>query len=151
LVVVVVMYKTTTNLKKTLTPQKHMVHYEFAYPNHVVLDLYGCDEEKLNNLDLIMETARTAARRLRSEIVGEVYHLLEPQGVIYTATLLQSHIAVHTWPELGYASVDIYTCSDVSVRGVEELFIKAFAPKNYKVLYLNREVSREPTMDMLVM
>lgn len=126
-----------------------MVHYNFAYPNHVVLDLYGCSLDKLNNLNLIIKTARLAAEKLRSEIIGEVYHLLEPQGVIYTATLLQSHIAVHTWPELGYASIDIYTCSDVSVRGIEKLFIDTFNPRDFKVLYLNREVSERPGMDIV--
>ncbi len=78
-----------------------------------------------------------------------MFHTFEPQGVIYVATLLQSHIAVHTWPELGYVSLDIYTCSDVSVKEVEGEVIGFFRPKKYKVQYLNREVAETPSMDMI--
>jgi len=126
-----------------------MVHYNFAYPNHVIFDLYGVDPEKANDLHSIMRLARSLAQKLNSDIVGEVFHTFEPQGVIYVATLLQSHIAVHTWPELGYVSLDIYTCSDVSVKGVEGEVLAFFSPKSYKVQYLNREVAEHPSMDMI--
>ena len=126
-----------------------MVHYNFAYPNHVIFDLYGVEYDVANDLSLIMEFGRSAARKLNSDIVGEVFHTFDPHGVIYVATLLQSHIAVHTWPELGYVSLDIYTCSDVSVKEIERDVIETFRPKKYKVQYLVREVSNNPTMDML--
>ncbi len=126
-----------------------MVHYNFAYPNHVIFDLYGVDPSLANDLQSIISLGRSLARKLNSDIIGEVFHTFEPQGVIYVATLLQSHIAVHTWPELGYVSLDIYTCSDVSVKEVEGEVIDFFRPKRYKIQYLNREVAESPSMDMI--
>jgi S-adenosylmethionine decarboxylase proenzyme len=126
-----------------------MVHYNFAYPNHVIFDLYGVNPIISNDLSSIMKLGRRLAKKLRSDIVGEVFHTFEPQGVIYVATLLQSHIAVHTWPELGYVSLDVYTCSDVSVKEIEKDVLRFFRPKKYKIIYLNREVSRRPRMDMI--
>ncbi|NPA86766.1 MAG: adenosylmethionine decarboxylase [Candidatus Diapherotrites archaeon] len=126
-----------------------MVHYNFAYPNHVIFDLYGVSPEKANDLEAIIDLSRRLARKLNSDIVGEVFHTFEPQGVIYVATLLQSHIAFHTWPELGYVSADIYTCSDVSVKVIEKDVLDFFKPKEAKIQYLVREVSDRPSMDIL--
>ena len=126
-----------------------MVHYNFAYPNHVIFDLYGVDSSISNELSKIMVFSRSLAKKLKSDIVGEVFHTFEPQGVIYVATLLQSHIAIHTWPELGYVSLDIYTCTDVSVREVEKDVLDFFKPSSYKIQYLNREVNDRPTIDIL--
>ena len=126
-----------------------MVYYDFAYPNHVIFDLYGVDTTKSNDLYKIMEFSRQLASKLNSDIVGEVFHTFEPQGVIYVATLLQSHIAVHTWPELGYVSLDIFTCSNVSVREIERDVLEFFSPKRVKIQYINREVSETPSMDMI--
>ena len=126
-----------------------MVYYDFAYPNHVIFDLYGVDTTKSNDLYKIMEFSRQLASKLNSDIVGEVFHTFEPQGIIYVATLLQSHIAVHTWPELGYVSLDIFTCSNVSVKEVERDILEFFSPKKVKIQYINREVSDTPTMDMI--
>jgi hypothetical protein len=81
-------------LTNYLTSNYSMVSYDFAYPNHVIFDLYGVDPGKANDLQSIIRLARSLAQKLRSDIVGEVYHTFEPQGVIYVATLLQSHIAV---------------------------------------------------------
>ena len=124
-----------------------MVHYNFAYPNHVIFDLYGA--RRLTDLKGIVSLSRSVAAKLNSDIVGEVYHTFPSGGVIYVATLLQSHIAVHTWPELGYVSVDIYTCGDVSVDKIEGDVLDFFRPKKYKIIYINREVAKEPTMDIV--
>ena len=126
-----------------------MVHYNFAYPNHVIFDLYGVSLSRSNDLASIMKLGRSLAEKLNSDIIGEVFHTFKPHGVIYVATLLQSHIAIHTWPELGYVSLDIYTCSDVSVKKIEDDVVSFFRPTTYKVQYLNREVARQPSMDIL--
>ncbi len=134
---------------KQLYNNINMVHYNFAYPNHVIFDLYGVSKEIANDLSGIMKLGRNIALKLNSDIVGEVFHTTDPEGVIYVATLLQSHIAIHTWPELGYVSVDIYTCSDVSVKQIEKDVLSFFNPSSHKKLYINREVSSQPTIPMI--
>jgi S-adenosylmethionine decarboxylase len=41
-----------------------------------------------------------------------ITHRFDPQGVTGLALLAESHISIHTWPESGYAAVDVFTCGD---------------------------------------
>ena len=44
-------------------------------------------------------------------VVGESFYQFEPQGVTGTVLLAESHIAIHTWPEAGFVTVDVYVCN----------------------------------------
>ena len=44
-------------------------------------------------------------------VVGDSFHQFEPQGVTGTVLLAESHIAIHTWPEAGFVTVDVYVCN----------------------------------------
>ena len=44
-------------------------------------------------------------------IVGDRFFQFEPQGVTGTVLLAESHLAIHTWPELGFVTVDVYVCN----------------------------------------
>ncbi|HBI26269.1 MAG TPA: adenosylmethionine decarboxylase, partial [Peptococcaceae bacterium] len=41
-----------------------------------------------------------------------VFHKFSPQGVSGVVIISESHLTIHTWPELGYAAVDVFTCGD---------------------------------------
>lgn len=47
-----------------------------------------------------------------AEIRETVFHKFSPQGVSGVVVISESHLAIHTWPEYGYAAVDIFTCGD---------------------------------------
>ena len=55
---------------------------------------------------------RAAATEARATIVEASFHQFGPQGVSGVLVLAESHLSVHTWPEHGYASADIYVCGD---------------------------------------
>ena len=77
---------------------------------HLILDLYGCDPEILNDYDglhRLMLRALEVADATVLRIIGEKF---EPQGVTLVALLAESHASIHTWPEAQYAAVDLYTC-----------------------------------------
>ena len=77
---------------------------------HLILDLYGCSPDILNDyeeLKRLLETALSMAGANILRIFGEKF---EPQGVTLLALLAESHASVHTWPELGYCAIDLYTC-----------------------------------------
>ena len=44
-------------------------------------------------------------------VVGDSFHQFEPQGVTGTVLLAESHLAIHTWPEYGFVTVDVYVCN----------------------------------------
>jgi spermidine synthase len=84
--------------------------------HHVLLDLYGCkNTELLDDLERMQALFHETAETLRCTIVNEVFHRFTPQGVSGVIVIAESHLSVHTWPELGYAAVDLYTCGDPSL------------------------------------
>lgn len=76
----------------------------------LVIDLYGAPAGILNDAPFIEGVAREVAGRVGAQVLETSCHALEPQGVIVVLTLSQSHLSVHTWPEDGYAAVDLFFC-----------------------------------------
>jgi S-adenosylmethionine decarboxylase len=66
----------------------------------------------LDDKHAVLEAIREAARQAGSTLLHEVAHRFEHQGVTALALLSESHISVHTWPELGYAACDVFMCGD---------------------------------------
>ena len=66
----------------------------------------------LDDEHVVLEAIREAAAHARSTLLHEVAHRFEDQGVTALALLSESHIGVHTWPELGYAACDVFMCGE---------------------------------------
>ena len=79
---------------------------------HCILELYDCDKSKLDDEAFLRTTITTAAKRAGATLLNLITHRFEPQGVTGLALLAESHISIHTWPETGYAAVDVFTCGD---------------------------------------
>jgi len=78
---------------------------------HFIFELFGCDKAVLDNLQVIDGAMVDAAEAAGATVVGKVFHKFAPQGVTGVVIIAESHISIHTWPERGYAAVDIFTCS----------------------------------------
>lgn len=83
-----------------------------ALGRHVLLELRSCNTEKLNDLAFLRETMLNAAEETGATIIGQIFHQFSPQGVTGVVAIAESHLCIHTWPEYGYAAVDIFTCGD---------------------------------------
>lgn len=79
---------------------------------HCILELYGCSPEMLNDPDGLLAAMKHAATSAGATWLDSVCHHFNPQGVTALGLLAESHISIHTWPELGYASADVFTCGD---------------------------------------
>ena len=79
---------------------------------HCILELYQCDHAKLNDEAFIRTTITTSAKIAGATLLNLVTHSFNPQGVTGLALLAESHISIHTWPEIGYAAIDVFTCGD---------------------------------------
>lgn len=79
---------------------------------HVLLELWEVSGQDLNNRDWVRRALVRAADEACCTIVGQAFHRFAPQGVSGVVLIAESHISIHTWPELGYAAVDIFTCGD---------------------------------------
>jgi len=77
---------------------------------HLLLELYRCDSEKLNDESFLRCTLNKAAKLAKATVLHLISNKFEPQGVTAIALLAESHISIHTWPESNYSAVDIFTC-----------------------------------------
>ncbi len=89
------------------------------HSKHLLLELYGCDYEKLNDESFLrcslnraakLAKATVAAKLAKATVLNLISNKFEPQGVTALALLAESHISIHTWPESNYSAVDIFTC-----------------------------------------
>ena len=77
---------------------------------HLLLELYRCDYEKLNDESYLRCTLNRASKLAKATVLNLISNKFEPQGVTAIALLAESHISIHTWPESNYSAVDIFTC-----------------------------------------
>ena len=91
---------------------------------HLILDLYDCDPEIINDyeeLQRLLEASLVMAKANVLRIFGEKF---EPQGVTLLALLSESHASIHTWPEIGYCAIDLYTCGNTTQTHRAAEFLK---------------------------
>ena len=77
---------------------------------HLLLELYRCDCEKLNDESFLRCILNRASKLANATVLNLISNKFEPQGVTAIALLEESHISIHTWPESNYSAVDIFTC-----------------------------------------
>ena len=105
--------------------------------SHIIADLYGCDFSffvNKNKREIKTEFSKIILKNSLHEL-GSFYHFFS--GITsFTAiiSLAESHLAVHTWPEEEYVSLDIFVCnySRNQYRNAKNIFkelLKIFKPK----------------------
>lgn len=77
----------------------------------LLVDLYGCDAD-LDDTEFLMGVLERAADDVGAKIVRRVAQRFSPQGVSVILILAETHLSVHTWPEHGYAAVDVFICGE---------------------------------------
>ena len=80
------------------------------YASHMLVELRECSSELLDDPAALKELLLEAVRRGGGTIVTDVFHTFNPHGVSGVIVIAESHVAIHTWPEHGYAAVDIFSC-----------------------------------------
>ncbi len=84
----------------------------FTLGRHLLAEFYDCEPNILNNVSLIEEVMCAAARVAGATIVQQNFHHFSPYGVSGVVVIAESHLAIHTWPEYGYAAIDLFTCGE---------------------------------------
>jgi len=107
---------------------------------HCILELYDCDPKLLNDEKFIHKMMKSAAKGANMQFLDFVSHEFEPQGVTALALLGESHMSIHTWPELGYAMVDVLTCGEKSKPADAcEIICDKLKAKNHTLKFFMRE------------
>ena len=90
---------------------------------HLLLELYRCDYEKLNDESFLRCTLNRAAKLAKASVLNLISNKFDPQGVTAIALLAESHISIHTWPESNYSAVDIFTCGQYMMPEVASQYL----------------------------
>ncbi len=97
---------------------------------HIVAELSLCEPELLADLDGVKQAMVESAEVANAEVREVAFHRFIPHGVSGVVVIAESHLSIHTWPEIGYAAVDIYTCgSHTSPMKALEYLSKKFLCK----------------------
>lgn len=83
-----------------------------ALGRHMLLELFDCDPDAINSLDIVKTAMVEAAKRAQATIVDVVFHEFNPFGISGVVVIAESHLAIHTWPEYRYAAVDVFSCGE---------------------------------------
>ena len=120
---------------------------EVSYENmgrHCILELYECDQVKLNDEAFIRTTITSSVKIAGATLINLITHSFKPQGVTGLALLAESHISIHTWPEIGYAAIDVFTCGNHTMPDSAcEFFSKEFVAKKCLLKSIVREIPTE--------
>ena len=114
---------------------------------HHVLDAWEVPSELLNDPDILREALKKAVHACGATLINLCVHQFSPYGVTGTATLAESHIAAHTWPEHGYLGADLFFCGEGDPLPAMDSLIETFRPGQFRLRRLDRgiEVAAEPS------
>lgn len=112
-----------------------------ALGKHLLLELKGCNKEVLNDIGFLKEALITAAGEAGAIVLGESFHQFNPQGVSGVVIIAESHLCIHTWPEYGYAAVDIFTCGNsVQPEKAAEILVGKLSSKSHSTIEIQRGI-----------
>lgn len=100
-----------------------------ALGTHILLELTDCPKQLLLEQDTLQAALVASADAAGATVVKPVFHQFSPHGLSGVVVIAESHIAVHTWPEHGYAAIDIFTCGDPDIASrIQAEIEQRFAP-----------------------
>lgn len=112
---------------------------ETPLARHLLAEYYGCDPARLDDPGRVEAWVRGAAEAAGARLISVHLHRFSPQGVSGVAILAESHLAVHTWPEHGFASVELYLCGQRGDPAAGDAWLRReLAPRHAQVRTLLR-------------
>lgn len=114
-----------------------------ALGRHVMIELWDCNPA-INQPEAVRAAIYEAVREIGATLLNAHVHAFSPQGVTGVATLAESHLALHSWPEHNYLAADVFTCGDhLNPQALIEVLKQRFEPG--VVEFKEWERGRRPT------
>lgn len=104
---------------------------------HLILELWGCTN--LNSVPIVEKALREVVNACELTLLDLKVYPFTPIGVTGVAVVTESHVMVHTWPEFGYAAVDVFTCGEQRDPALAVPVLREyFAPQRIQVMEMTR-------------
>jgi S-adenosylmethionine decarboxylase len=98
---------------------------------HLIVDVHGA--QGLDDIDLIGATLRRCVDAAQATLLHIHLHHFQPNGVSGVAVLAESHISIHTWPDVGYAALDVFMCGKADPDACIPVLREAFKAERVEV------------------
>jgi S-adenosylmethionine decarboxylase len=98
---------------------------------HLIIDLHGA--RGLDDIDLVEATLRRCVNAARATLLHIHVHHFKPNGISGVAVLAESHISIHTWPDAGYAALDVFMCGKATPDACVPVLREAFSASRVEV------------------
>lgn len=113
----------------------------YALGTHLLVELKDCNPKILGDLKGVKDAMVSAAKRTKATIIEVAFHEFNPFGISGIVVIAESHLSIHTWPEYGYAAVDIFTCGE-TIRPEDAVLylVERFQSKNPSIVEMKRGI-----------
>jgi len=99
---------------------------------HLIVDMWGA--ERLDDMAYIETVLRDCVTASGATLLHiHLHHFTENNGVSGVAVLAESHISIHSWPEHGYAAMDVFMCGETEPHRSIEVLRAAFRPERIEI------------------
>ncbi|RMG60108.1 MAG: adenosylmethionine decarboxylase [Bacteroidetes bacterium] len=109
-----------------------------ALGRHLLLELYDADPVRLDDQATIEAAMLGAAAAAGATVRQATFHQFAPQGVSGVVIIEESHLTIHTWPELGYAAIDVFTCGPADPQAAASFLKEALGARRSQYQLLDR-------------
>jgi len=110
-----------------------------ALGSHLILELYSCPAALLDDPQHVASVMTSAVEASGATLIKPFFHQFAPQGVSGVIIISESHFTIHTWPEYGYAALDVFTCGDViDMDAAAKALRKGFRAKSMQKMMFSR-------------
>jgi len=111
-----------------------------ALGRQLVVEFWGCNE-LINSQEALEQALRKAVQEANAVLLDVRVHGFNPHGVSGVAIIAESHLAIHTWPEYGYAALDVFTCGEkTKPEAAIKVFRKLLQPERVEILEIKRGI-----------
>jgi S-adenosylmethionine decarboxylase len=104
----------------------------------LVVEYSGCDCRILDDEAALESLLLQAGESIGATVVTRIFHRFRPRGVTGCVMLADSHLTIHTWPEAGYASVDLYTARVCDPHCAHAVLTEGLRAQDSQILMVDR-------------
>ncbi len=117
--------------------------------HHLLVDFWVEDAEPLRWSSTWERLLPSACRGAGATVLGSRFHQFEPEGVTGIVLLAESHASVHTWPEAGLVTLDVFTCGALDTEAIVESVRQALRPSRERVTAVARGNATQPDLEIV--